>query len=119
MSPVEGQQPALGDAAGPKAIEADCRPPTLVAAEYGRALSENSNVIAVADQHLAWVHPEGPRREVTASGEVAHHGLDSFVVPTDGVPAGNVPDNVLRELLAEGVPRPTRVEGSLQLVQLP
>jgi hypothetical protein len=45
-----GSSQHSGDAAAPKAIEADRRPPTLVAAEYGRAFSENSNVIAVADQ---------------------------------------------------------------------
>jgi hypothetical protein len=116
---IKRQQPALGDPSGPEAVEPNGRPTTFLATEHGRAVGKHGDVIAIPDQHLPWVQPEGSRGEVPAPGEVAHHSLDPLVVPGDVVPAGNVPNDVPGQLRAQSVLRTARVERPLRFVQSP
>src|SRR5918992_5735715 len=56
---IKRQQPALGDPSAPEAVEPNRRPTAFLATEHGRAVSKHGDVIAIPDQHLPWVQPEG------------------------------------------------------------
>src|SRR6266566_26338 len=58
-SRVQGQQPAARDPPVTDLVQAHGRPAPLDATDHGRPIGERRNAVTVADQDIAWVHPEG------------------------------------------------------------
>jgi hypothetical protein len=83
-------------------VQTNGRPAPLDTSDHGRPIGEGRDAVAVADQHIARVHPEGAIHEVPAPPEVRQYGVDPLVVTRNRVTAGDVPMDIV------GQQRPNR-----------
>jgi hypothetical protein len=89
----------------------------LDAIDHSGSIGKGRDSVAVADEHIARVHPEGTIYEFSAPTEVGEHRLDPQVITRNRVAARDVPMDVVcqqcpdRRLITAGV------EGLLGLVE--
>src|SRR4051794_32517177 len=114
---VERQQPTGGYTLAAELVETDRRPAPVATAEPCGAFGQDRHARPVADEHVAGEHPEAPRRQLAAAGEVVHHGGQAFVATRYRVVAGNVPADVLRQQRAQVVGRPAGIERPLRVMK--
>src|SRR6266516_1678443 len=105
---VEGQQPAAGHAPGTDLVQAHSRPAALDTPNDSRPIGERGNAVTIANQHIAWMQPEGASYKLPASTKVRQHRLDPLVITGDRVAPWDMPPDVVgvqrsdRRLMPDG-----------------
>jgi hypothetical protein len=114
---IERHQPALGDPVAAQSVEADRRPLACASCDHGGPIRECREVLALADEELPPVHPEGPVGEVAAAEHVGDHVLDALVIARYRRSPRDVPDDIGTEQEAHRIDGPARIEPLLGSVE--